>query len=1442
MSFPSNPVNGTLYTNAAKITYKFTEGSWVAVSEGVSPIKYSMGYDEPVNPVVGDFWLNVTNTNLFMYIYDGGSYYWKQLDNSPVISIDPPEAPRPGIIWYNPINKTLYYYVTYNNENHWEILASLDNEDTRAILSALPLSWLYSKARMSFELFSNTSLAYKWRDIDPIKIISANAGDDTIDVVTTDGLLEGSQYIIYTDSGVIESPVVKTVLSPTKLRVVTDLSHNITESTNAFIARTSFNIAIDGHKATVKDGDILYSRPLNALEFWKEGYVVIRRNVNGLGTFKVSYRKPGDIGFVIADLEKIVLSEDGLYRDEHFYIPLTYTNTELKVEFFGTDANTIDEIVHMILYCKQLSEEIIRMERPTNVSPADMETLVSTTPTLTGSPFRHLYDIAQNGAEFQIATDKNFSNLILNTSTAYMASWVKISGQSTNFSSGVNLSDRKFILVGNNGAVKITANGGGTFTDGTLGVSTDLNDISFNKKTGSDAKLLVVGASGLIRTSTDGGVTWNSQVAAGGYSSIFKGCAFGGFIAYAVGESGEIQRSTNNGVIWTKMTQANGFVGTFTDVCCISDGSRAIAVGANGTIQTTSNSGLNWVSRSPFAGYNGQWNRVAMTDDGFAIVVGANAEIQYSLDYGSTWTKANIDGSFSGSFLGVSIVNNIAVAVGASGEIQSSYDKGIHWVKRLPAASESGSFTTAVISENSDYFTLIVGSSGIVQKSFRLEGVAGNTYTVPEGTDLLNLNSVYWWRLRYKDNVDIWSEWSIPTVFATRETVDEPDPEVPPPIIRYIKQPSNMVPVDGSKNVDTLVTLQASMFAYEGPVDIHTSSQWQISTSKDFSSTVYDSGDVISLTSHTLPNGSILTVGSTYYWRVRYKGQEVGYSAWSTPTKFAVAKIPNSPSIIDPSDNEVNVPTITTIVSSNFVSDYVGEVHVKSQWQISKSSNFSTPNIVFDSGESNKLTSINISGGVLSPLIKYYFRVRHKGLNTGWSNWSSIINATTGGSPDAPSISSPANNSTDISRQPSIVTSAFSPTIFGETHIKSQYQISIVQNFTSISYDSGETNDLTTHTVANDTVLSWSTVYYVRARHKGSITGWSDWSSSNKFTVSFAPGEQVYSTPGIYTFTVPANVTKLSVLGISAGAPFSSVTLINQGFPWWYGKKSITSLIGGGGGACGYINNISVTPGQQITVNVGGYSSNQPNSTKFGTWLTINNATGQSGATYSGAQDNNNGGANGGNGGLGVIASTYDYWFSRRETGYFYYGGGGGAAGRPNTNGGTGSHFDTNSRQVWIEGSTSKLWSVKTTFDIGDWVYGKINVTTTWIVGSTSTSQNENSEYTEYTEVSRTYSLNGLTAAPGYCWYKARRVIYVLKLSTNPGKYETISDFIEVKPTGIKNRGCGGITIENGEGAKLDGTSGVGPYGAGAGYNRLPQNGGLRIIWGNGRTYPNNSL
>ena len=78
---------------------------------------------------------------------------------------------------------------------------------------------------------------------------------------------------------------------------------------------------------------------------------------------------------------------------------------------------------------------------------------------------------------------------------------------------------------------------------------------------------------------------------------------------------------------------------------------------------------------------------------------------------------------------------------------------------------------------------------------------------------------------------------------------------------------------------------------------------------------------------------------------------------------------------------------------------------------------------------------------------------------------------------------------------------------------------------------------------------------------------------------SITPGSATYTSPGTYTFVVPAGITSISAVAIGGGGGGGA------GYPNVTGNPIAR---GGDGGGLGYVNNFSVTPGQSMSVSVGG--------------------------------------------------------------------------------------------------------------------------------------------------------------------------------------------------------------------------------------------------------------
>jgi hypothetical protein len=151
----------------------------------------------------------------------------------------------------------------------------------------------------------------------------------------------------------------------------------------------------------------------------------------------------------------------------------------------------------------------------------------------------------------------------------------------------------------------------------------------------------------------------------------------------------------------------------------------------------------------------------------------------------------------------------------------------------------------------------------------------------------------------------------------------------------------------------------------------------------------------------------------------------------------------------------------------------------------------------------------------------------------------------------------------------------------------------------------------------------------------------------DEYSTSVLPsGQQVYTTPGTYSWTAPAGVTSVSVVAVGGGGGGSIGGYSGNGY-----------ATSGGGGGLGWKNNITVVPGQTYTVVVGVAGGRGPNpsnqpGTDGGNSYFISTSTVMGGKGLASGTGGTYVGDGGGNGGLGR--------------------GGGGGAGGYSGNGGNG--------------------------------------------------------------------------------------------------------------------------------------------------------------------------
>lgn len=988
MAFPSNPTIGEQYTNSKGVTYEYTDKlAWVIVATNNGAVKYTVSDTEPVSPNLGDQWWDTINNVLKTFTSDGEDFSWLIIGGSigvPVVSETEPAEPYEGLQWY--YDGELYVYLVINGIGQW-VPVSKSADVSRVV----PLQWYYADEKFDFELFNDNPL-YTWRDYSDTAVTSLESGDDTIRVASTANIRSDDNYVLVTADGTsLASISILSVLTDTTIRAKETLNFNINPEDGVILSKTSFNIQSRG-RAVVQNGDVLFSCPLLALRE-RHGYVYIRRQSNGVGSFQVSYREHGSTVWIVAPfLGSIPVDGNTTLRDDKFDINAVGI-LEFRVIFKKDESSedSYEEIIeHLALVTARQSFENQRIYKPSNVTPASEATGVLATPTLVLSEYVSLYGIAQDGAEFKVATDANMDNLVFSTSSDFVAGWISHSGESETFTDSIFYANEKAIAVTVSGAIRKTANGGKAWTAGASGISTQLNGVTHNK----NGRIFIVGHSGLARYSDNEGTTVSSITIPDSFTGNLHGVAAYNSAVIIVGASGRIYRSSNGGTILAVVPPAGSYSGTFNSIALATNG-FAIAVGTNGEIQTSSNFGADWTKRNPPGGYNGTYTKVVLTENGIAIAVGSSGAIHKSTDFGATWSAKSPADSYTGQFNGVAIDGEHVVVVGNSGMVQSSNNFGDVFYTRQLAGSVSTAINSVAIQKSTNS-AFVLGTSGVVQTALKLEGVV-NSFTVPSGADLLSINNIYWWQGRYKDTVGLWSEWSDPTAFSTASDFN------------YVKQPVNLSPAAGASNVATSGTsLSLSGFVPVGDTDDRLAQiRYEVYSDAGLTNLVYGITDNTGYTgtlpapatSIVVPDGYLIN-GNTYWWRAYQVSTAGRESPWSLATSFSVRSVPSQPSIVSPT-NGATVNVIPTVVGSTFSG--INGAHNATEIHISKNAAF-TDKIYNVIKTTTPLTTIPVPAGYLAYSTTYYVRIRYRDVLGLWSAWSATRTFTTLAQPNVNSL------------------------------------------------------------------------------------------------------------------------------------------------------------------------------------------------------------------------------------------------------------------------------------------------------------------------------------------------------------------------------------------------------------------------------------------------------
>ncbi|MCS7180189.1 MAG: hypothetical protein NZ891_02420, partial [bacterium] len=310
-------------------------------------------------------------------------------------------------------------------------------------------------------------------------------------------------------------------------------------------------------------------------------------------------------------------------------------------------------------------------------------------------------------------------------------------------------------------------------------------------------------------------------------------------------------------------------------------------------------------------------------------------------------------------------------------------------------------------------------------------------------------------------------------------------------------KPTNLLPPNNATGVSIIPTLQASNYSHPTNVNF-AGSQWQIRLENStYNNPVYDSGEIGAVTSHQVPSGR-LSFNTKYFWHVRYKDVNGGWSDWSDETSFTTRtnSAPLTPTGQSPTSGAVGITLTPTLTGSAF-SDPDGDSFLKAQWRIRQSG---SSTYIWQAETTT--TSISVPSGILLYSTTYYWQVRYSDQWNAWSNWSNEASFTTMPKPQNPPRKPenlyPVNGATGVSLTPLLVATGFYDQD-GDTMSNSQWRLWESTGSSSSPYWQNLNAGAVTSILVSASLQEGKT-YYWQVRYQDSDGMWSEWSTPTSFT------------------------------------------------------------------------------------------------------------------------------------------------------------------------------------------------------------------------------------------------------------------------------------------------------------------------------------------------------
>lgn len=264
-----------------------------------------------------------------------------------------------------------------------------------SIQKLVPLSWSYEGVRHDCELFTDS---LTMRDVRKVTVTASTAGDDSLDVASTQNIYPGDRFILTNKDGTVyEEVCILSVLTAKRVRCTAPV-----QNTHTYAYLRATNIPV-GTGAAVANRDMLYlSGYLTTLNSCDSGRLIIRHSPEKSAQVSVAYIEDALTGW-----KEIPLFRRDEYTDyqEDIFVLAASERLRLKIAYTGLQTSTT--FYSIILMADSDIVWIEDILQPQILSAECSNFLL----VLKGSTFGALYDEKQGGFQVQYARTRDFSTI-----------------------------------------------------------------------------------------------------------------------------------------------------------------------------------------------------------------------------------------------------------------------------------------------------------------------------------------------------------------------------------------------------------------------------------------------------------------------------------------------------------------------------------------------------------------------------------------------------------------------------------------------------------------------------------------------------------------------------------------------------------------------------------------------------------------------------------------------------------------------------------------------------------------------------------------------------------------------------------------------------------------------------------------------------------------------